>query len=55
MRLFQPDGNSVVSQGVTNNEHLQIAAQAGDYTLRIYGFLGAVGDYTFDMQPTPTM
>jgi hypothetical protein len=54
MRLFQPDGSSVVSQGVTNNEHLQIAAQAGDYHLRIYGFNGAVGDYTFDMALAPT-
>jgi len=55
MRLFQPDGTQLVSQGVTDQERIQVAVQAGDYDLRIYGFNGAVGDYTFNVALAPTM
>jgi hypothetical protein len=45
--LTLPNGNSLISQGVTNQERIEYDASiSGTYTLRIIGFAGATNTYT---------
>ncbi|HVR20818.1 MAG TPA: hypothetical protein VMS65_14005, partial [Polyangiaceae bacterium] len=46
VRLFQPDMTELASQGITDQERIAFTSQAGIYFVRVYGFSGAVGDYT---------
>jgi hypothetical protein len=46
MELVQPDGTSLLSTTTTNQERINFLNQEGTYALHVYGFLGAVGDYT---------